>query len=349
MGDFTWLAELEDLSPAALTVRAQTIDPNDRGNLLWDAFMPRSDVDSIKLAEMTTLTYRPASDRREWNQRGRRIPMITPEMREMEMVPVEATDAIDEYEMQLLFERFLGNQQLFRDAVRASIPQRVDALVEGNYRRVEVDTFKAWSTGTIVQMDPQTGALYTASYGFDAARYQTPATKWDAATNAYDEFLAWLRDGLSEVGSAAGAMLRLAPLRAIEADAPTANGITLTTSQLAEQVSQDLGQPFEFYLNENTVHTFDDGGSQYTQTNIWPSDTVALVPRGERVGTVAFAPVVRAMQLAARVPDASIDIRGQTVFYDPQNGGRRLEIEAQVNAMPVPSEQLMWVAQDVLT
>lgn len=344
MGDFTWLAELEDLSPAALTVRAQTISPNDRGNLLWDAFMPRRNVDSIKLAEMTDVIYRPAADRREWNQRGRVIPMVTPEMREMEMVPIEATDAIDEYEMQRLFERFMGNQALFRDQVRATIPQRSDVLVESNYRRLELDAFEAWSLGRITQRDPQKGTTYAASFGFDAGRYQTAATAWgDATLNAYDEFLAWLRDGLDQVGSVAGVMIRLSTLQAIQADAPTATGITLTVDQLAQQVAGDLGQPFEFYLNENTVHQFNDGGTDYAQVKIWPAQTLALVPRGDAVGSTAFAPVVRAMQLSGQVPEAGIDIRGVTLYHDAQNGSRRLSLEAQLNAMPVPNEQLMWV------
>jgi hypothetical protein len=34
-------------------------------------------VDSVDLDDVTTLDYRPASDRREWNQRGRLIPVKT--------------------------------------------------------------------------------------------------------------------------------------------------------------------------------------------------------------------------------------------------------------------------------
>jgi hypothetical protein len=42
-------------------------------------FFPRRDVDSIDLDDVTTIDYRPASDRREWNQRGRLIPVKSSE------------------------------------------------------------------------------------------------------------------------------------------------------------------------------------------------------------------------------------------------------------------------------
>src|SRR6185503_21389455 len=110
--DFTWLAEAEELSPAALTVLAQTLSPNDDGRLFWDIFFPRSDVDSVDLADMFTIDDRPAAERREWNARGRVIPVITPEARKMSMVPIESYDTIGEREIQKLMEGAFGNQQI---------------------------------------------------------------------------------------------------------------------------------------------------------------------------------------------------------------------------------------------
>ena len=80
---------VEELSPAALTVTAQTISPNDQGRLRWDVFFPRQDVDSVDLHEVTTLDFRPVSDRREWNSPGRLIPDKTPDLRDISIVPVE--------------------------------------------------------------------------------------------------------------------------------------------------------------------------------------------------------------------------------------------------------------------
>ena len=113
MADFSWIAEVDELSPAALTVLAQTVDPSDNGQLLWDIFFPRANVDSVDLKDLFTLDDRPAADRREWNARGRFIPILTPEQRMMSMVPIEGYDKIDEYEMQKLEEGTFGPRMLF--------------------------------------------------------------------------------------------------------------------------------------------------------------------------------------------------------------------------------------------
>ena len=77
---------IEELSPASLTVVAQTISANNTGRLRWPLFFPRQNVDSVDLREVTTIDYRPVSDRREWNSRGRLIPDITPPVRELAMI-----------------------------------------------------------------------------------------------------------------------------------------------------------------------------------------------------------------------------------------------------------------------
>ena len=100
MPDFSWLASEDALSNEALTVVAQTIDPTDRGRIRHDIYFPRRDVESVKLTEISDVDFRPASDRREWNQRGRKGHIPTPSIKELEMVPIEATFAIDEYEQQ---------------------------------------------------------------------------------------------------------------------------------------------------------------------------------------------------------------------------------------------------------
>jgi hypothetical protein len=345
MADFTWLAEAEELTPAALTVLAQALSPNDNGKLLWDIFFPRENVDSVDLADMFTIDDRPAADRREWNARGRLIPVLTPEQRKMSMIPIEAYDTIGEREIQKLMEGSFGNQATFIDQIGVRIPPRTERLVMADYRRLEIDAFKAWATGTIVQKNPQKGNTFTASFGFDVSRFTTASPTWVAAANAYDEFLAWVEDGIEAVGSAVGAMMRLATYRAILDDAPDlANGVKMTRSQLADRVQQDLGSPFEFFINEGTVDEFTDGGIATSSVKLWTAEQVALIPQGNAVGRTAFAPVARAMELDRQVPGAGIDVRGTTVFHEGANAGRQLTIECQLNAMPIPQESKMWVS-----
>ena len=349
MPDFAWIGAEETLTPAALTVRAQTISPNDQGRLRWDIFFPRRNVDSTRLDEITSLDIRPAADRREWNQRGRLVPIETPPTRALQMVPIEAYFKIDELEMQKLAERTLSaSQDTFRQIIGASIPERSDLIVSADYRRLELDAMNAWATGTIVTKDPQSGRTQTADFGFDAARVATAGTAWnDAGVNAYDEFLAWLEDAIDAVGPVAGVVMRLATFQEIQTDAPNwfspDSTLRMTRAQVAERVSQEIGGPFRFEIVEDTVEVFDDGGLARTATKVWPAQMVAAIPSGNMVGNTAFAPVRRAMELASQVPGAGIDIRGVTVYHEGSNAGRELTVEAQLNALPIPDEQKVFV------
>jgi hypothetical protein len=343
----TWQALEDLLDPVILTVEAQAIDPLDTGEtLLWDVFFPREDVPSVKLKTVTTVDRRFTADRREWNARGRTIPLVTPPRREVSIVPIESNFRIDEEEMQALEEAAGGNAAVIRDLVGVSLPKRRDSLVMANYRRLEVDAFKAWATGTIVQKNPETGATYTASFGFPAARYTTESPAWDATT-AYDKLLAWIADTEAQVGDIEGVVLRSATLAAILADAPNlANSVKMTRSMLEDRVADDRGgKAFSFFLVENTVEVFNDGGSATTSTKLWPAQTIAAIPVGRQIGKTAFAPVVRAAQVSRDAPaDAGIDVRGVTVYSEVRNGGRELMVEAQLNALPIPNEQKLKVS-----
>lgn len=342
----SWIPLVDDLSPAALTVRAQAIPPNDTGKLLWDVFFTRENVDSVELNDVTALDDRPVADRREWNARGRRIPLATPTRRRVSIVPIEANDRVSEQEMQRITEQAGGNAAIIRDIVGASIPQRTDRLVDACYRRVEVDSFNAWALGNVVQKNPETGQTYTASFGFSSSRYTTAATAWnDGAVNAYTLLQSWITAAEDLVGPIEGAMLRLNLLNAILADAPNLpNSVQMTRTQLEDRIQQDKGGPFRLYVNELKLDVFNDGGTAVTRTAVWPAQRIAAIPQGQKVGRVAFAPVRRAMDLAAEVgPSAGIDIRGVTVYHEESNGGRELAIEAQLNAMPIPDEQLLYV------
>ncbi len=349
MADFTWMEAEEQLSPTALTVRAQTIDPTDQGLLLWNIFMPRRDVDQTKLASLSTQDVRITSDRREWNQRGRFIPLVTPPRSELEWVPIEGYFNIEEKEINDLTNEVRGNAALFRDIIGSRIPARTDALAMANWRRLELDVMSAWANGTITSMNPQSGTTQIVDYGFDTDRYLTAGTAWDdGGVNAYDLFLAWLEDAYENVGPMAGAMMRLATRNAINTDAPNAmpgaiTGLTPTIAATEARIQDELGRPFRFFINENTVETFDDGGTAKTTVKVWPAQMVAAVPANHQVGTTAFAPVVRAYDISNQTPAAGIDVRGITIFHDVAGMGRELTIEGQFNPMPDPDEQKLYV------
>jgi hypothetical protein len=346
MSTFAWTETIDELSPAALTVRAQTISPNDNGRLKWDGFFPRRNVDSVDLDDVTTLDYRPASDRREWNQRGRLIPIKTPTTRKVSIVPIEGNYLWGEYELQKLNERALGNAALIAGIMQSTVPGRVDAIAMANYRRLEVDAFSAWALGTVTQRNPQNAAeTFAASFGFDAARYATAATAWnDPGLNAYTELLAFLDDAIDAVGPIKGVISRRNLVTEVLADAPDlAGGAQMTFVQLEQRIQDDLGSEFRFYPMEDTVEVFTDGGTASTSTKVWAAEKVAVVPAGTAVGYTAFAPVIRAMDIARQLPQARIDTNGQTAFYEQHNGNRELTLEVQVNAMPVPDEQKMFV------
>jgi hypothetical protein len=335
-------------TPLELTILAQALPRYDTGEeLLWDTFLPRADVDSVDLQTVTTLDYRPAADRREWNARGRRIPLVAPTRRQVTIVPIEANDKIDEKQMQTLSEGARGNWDTVKEIIGSSLPQRTQRLAMANYRRLEIDAFQAWTAGTITQRNPENAAqTYTASFGFSSARYTTAGTAWDnVGVNAYALLLAWIAAAEDLVGPIEGVMLRLATLNAILADAPNLpNAVTMTRSALADRISEDIGEGFEFYVNENSVDVFDDGGLTYTRTKIWPAQKIAAIPRGKVIGQTAFAPVRRAMELEASAnAPGGVDVRGCTVYYDSSNGGRELDIECQLNACPVPDEQKLYV------
>jgi hypothetical protein len=346
MAVFSWISTYRDLSPAALTVRAQALPYNDRGTLLWDRFFPRRNVGSIRLSDITTLDVRAAADRRDWNAPGRRIPLETPPYRNLEMVPIEAEHVIDEREMQILMERNAGNGDLVIQALRADIPGRVEMLAMADYRRLEYDTFQAWANGTVVVRNPQDASkTYTVSYGIAGSRYTTAGTAWnDVSINGYDAFLAWLDTAASTIGPLRGAMMRRATWNAILTDAPTASGgAKETRAGLNDRLTADLGYAFEIIENEHSVDIFDDGGTAKTRTKVWPAQKVAAIPVGDEVGYTAFAPVYRAQEMAASVPGAGIDSNGVTVYYNEQNSGKELIIQAQLNALTVPDDQRVFV------
>ncbi len=260
------------------------------------------------------------------------------------MIPIEDYFAVDEREMQLLSEGADGEEGVMMRRLGFDIPSRVDGLAEANFRRLEVDAFRVWQRGEIVQDDPQTGRTFATSFLIDPSRIQTASQPWATAANAYQEFMAWVRAGRTAIGSAAGVMLREAELDVIMADAPTLlNGYRPTTREVTTRVLDELGTAFRFVINEATVDVYTDGGTTTTPTKVFEAGRLALIPNGTAVGATAFAPVRRARQIAQAAPEARVDVRGQAVYYSPSNDGKHLNVNCQVNAMPIPIESRIWV------
>lgn len=342
---------VEELSPASLTVVAQTISANNTGRLRWPLFFPRRNVDSVDLREVTTTDFRPVSDRREWNSRGRLISTVAPPTRELSMIPVEGYYKWDEYEINKLSAQAAGNSEVINQIIGRSIPSKVAQIVEANDRRIEVDAFTAWATGTNVAKNPQTGTTHTVSFGFPSDRLTTAGTAWDdAGQNAYDLLISFLEDAQDKIGPVVGVVLRTALHRVIHADAPNGPlGTIIPRGRLAESVSDDLGIPFTFFLFDDTADVYVDGGTTTTPTNIWPAGYIAAVPAGGTVGSTVFAPVIRAQDVAQRSGTPGIDQRGQTVFYEESVMGRDLTVEVQVNPFTVPNEQKLRVENTLVT
>jgi hypothetical protein len=354
MPPVSWLGFESTQASVDLTVRAQTVPLNDNGRggqLLFDAFFPIRRVNSIRLRYITTLDFRPVSDRREWNAPGRAIPKPTPKLSELEMVPVEGYDKIDEYEMQKLVEDTLGNVDTIRQLIGVSLPTRARNITLANNRRLEVDAFSAWANGQMTARNAQTGTTQTVSFGFDAARYTSAGTAW-SATNAYTALRTWIRAVQQNyVPSIGGVMLSGVVMDKVIADSPS-SGLNITTggvisglpmmrNQVEDRLSQDLGVQFRFFQNDNTEDIFTGAGLTTARTRVWPQGKVAVVPGGGgAVGETLAAPSVRAHELSNQAPDARIDVNGQTIYITMENEGKSATIAGQINAVSVPNEQL---------
>lgn len=343
---FNWIADIETLSAVALTVRAQAIGAEDVDRLVYPIFFPNVNAPSVKLSVLYRHDARYVSDFREWNARGRLIPIPAAQWEELEMVPIEGYHKIGEREQQALREQTLNNQKLYREAIAADIPERVTAhLVPANFRRIEVAAFEAWTKGTITARNPVANTTQTVNLGF-GSRVQTASTAWDdGGTNAYNDLIAWLEDGETEIGVILGVALRRTLLGEIQTDAPrtpTTSGVRRSVSDLESLISDELGHEFSFYPIEHTVDIFNDGGTATTRTKVFPDGYCVAIPDGITVGATHQAPVLRAMELAEAIPEAGVNIRGNTVYYDHENGGRTLSIECQTNDLPLPNKERVW-------
>lgn len=341
---FDWLEEDEKLSPAALTVRAQTLPPDDNGQLLYPLFFPSMDVDSMNLKEVLEMDFRPAADRREWDAPERRLVLKMPDTRDIEMIPLGMDHVIGEKEMDKLDQNTNGNEAVFQEVIGAKIPARADMLVMGCYRQLELDCFEVWTKGGLTQRDPQSKRTYFVDYQIEAGRLQTAATPWATATNAYEEFIAWLKDGDRAIGGAEGVLAKSDVYDTILADAPVGiNGGRLTGQDLIGRIKDDaMISDFGWFKHNGTVDQYVDGGTETRRRDVFPDREIVLIPKGGAVGRTAKAPVRRARKIANAVPEANIDVRGATIFYFGMNDDKGLKIVSQLNAFPTVNDSKIW-------
>lgn len=342
-----YLESVPGLRSVDRTVAAQAVDPNDNGILKYPAFFPLTQVNTTKVGDITIGNYRPVASRREWNAPGRLIPLRTPDVRDINILPIESYFTIAEEEMQKLEETSNGNESIIMENVGISVESRTDGLAEANWRRVELDAMRVWANGELVQDDPQTGRTVTTDFAFGSDRQQAAGTGWTSVT-AYDNLLAWLLDGVPVLGRIEGVQLSSSKYALIKASAPTTTGIMRTREYIENLISDELGNQFRFVQNDDTLETFTDGGLITTPEVVWPVNILAAIPAGGQVGITAQAPVARAGQLKREFGDAGIDRNGVAIYYTSLNEGKGAKVSAQLNVMAIPNKGKIWTI-DALT
>jgi hypothetical protein len=175
-------------------------------------------------------------------------------------------------------------------------------------------------------------------------------TAWNnSGVNAFTALVNWLKDGQDTIGAIEGVRLRRATFNEIQADAPAAifritNQVAqIGTNELMRAVEDMIGGSFYFDIVEGTTDQYTGQGSATTKTKLWTAQKVAAIPAGGRIGSVYHAPILRSMDLALNLPQAKVDVRDVAIFPIVQNEGKDLKLDGQLNALPIPDDQLLWV------
>ena len=338
---FDFLARIEELNPANLTIREQARLAENPNNLRWPAIFPQAATESVKINEISTSQTRFAGGRREWNAQGREIPEVLGPVMNAEMVPINPTHHIDERRLQHLRERAAGTSELYNRGIIKDVDEWATSLSDAADIQVEVDAFDAWFNNQVTVMDPKNGDTHTVALGIDSARYVAAATTFAAATSAYTDFMGYLADAQAALGTVGAVRMRRARLNEILADAPAANGDMATVDSLQQRIADNGYGQVTIVVDERTYHGFTDGGSAYSDQYYVPAGKIAFQPANGVVGGTYFAPVTRAYDYIQDA--ASRDLNNVTVFYSEKNDGKTLMVEAQANALSLPTEDNVYV------
>jgi hypothetical protein len=347
MATQTWMDTVEELSNEALTVEAQTAPLPQKETFLGQAMMPPQDVDSVKVDDVTVRAIRATTGRREWNTPGFLIEKAVPDEFKMTILPIEGRDHINELEYQLLNEKRVGaNRQKLQDLLRVTIPARVRDLAVANRRTVEQDIYNAAFDGVVRQANPNNlQEEVVVQFPWRGERIQQALTPWnDVSVNAYNELIAFVKEGLEELGAIDGLMLRGPLFEAIRADGPTvgAGNKKMNLKELEAEITGEIGQDFKFIINRAWIEP------RGVKTFLLPIQKAVLIPAGGQFGRVLRAPVVRSIDAneaigAGANGEPIVDVRGQGAYRESQQNGKLTTIEVQLNAVPRPDQKLIWV------
>jgi hypothetical protein len=345
MPQFEWLAKIAALTPANLTIREQARLAENPLDLRYQAIFPRVPAPSVKISELSTVDFRPVGGRRDWNAQGREIVEKLGNLRDVEMVPINPTKHIDERRLQMLRERGQGIDELIRRGIMHDVNTWPTVLTDACERQLERDAFEAWATNQITVYDPKTDKTVTVSLGIDAARYVTEATAWsNGAVNAYDRLLFHLGEAQRLMGSVGVVRMRRATANEVVKDAPIgANNVRPTIANLQDRLSEEGFGAITIVLDERTYDEYTDGGSATTTKNYVPAHKVLFQPASGIVGQTHVAPVTRAYDYLSTGQIQQGAANGVVVLLTPKNEGKTLLIEAQENALSLPTEQSTYV------
>lgn len=335
----SWIEKVKKLTPAALTVRAQELDPTDNGTLKWQTLFPRENVDSHDVTDLITKDFRPVGSRREWDANGRRIPIKTPDTRTISIIPIETEDLLHEKEITALRDRFSNNQKLIVDKLQVTIPERGDQLAMAAWRTLEADCMTVWNKGYLDQFDPQSKKFYRTSFGIDPYRQTIAFSPW--TTNPFGKFIAWLKMAKMYVkGGILGVMSSGTVIQTIFDDAPLlSNGQRMGYDEFYKEIRNRTGLNITFFENNERGDFFIDGSQETEKRRYFDESYISIVPVGGAVGKTPFAPVSRAQDLSTLVPEAKIDIHGVAVFHFGENFNKALRMQAQIDALPIPNDE----------
>ncbi|HYG66110.1 MAG TPA: hypothetical protein VD838_00575 [Anaeromyxobacteraceae bacterium] len=337
------LPALEALQGRNLTLREQTRLASNPDQLRWQAIFPRRETRSIRISEITQREFRPIGLRREWNAQGHEIPDVLPPRRDFEMIPINPKHTFDEHYLQLLTERTEGVDSVAAGIIMKDVDEWASILAGAAYRQIEVDAFEAWALGQITVLDPVTKEATVVSLGLDAARYVAEGEAWNVVTGGAYARLVYHLDAAQDMLGGVGAIrMRRATLNTVVATAPTSTAIPRVTAGNIEQVLEQEGYgEVRVIIDERTYDKPTTNPLVTSPTKYVPTGRVLFQPPSGVVGATHFAPVARAFEYASK--DRRVNRNDVALFLNPQNNGKTLEEEAQLNAIPMPIEQAVYV------
>lgn len=328
-----------------LTLREQARLADNPNELRYRTLFPVSATDSIKMSEITRSDLRLVADRREWNAQPRTLHEVYGPAREWEIMPIGADFPIDERKMNLLVDPNAG--VLAERDVFKLLDEWPTTLTDAVDRRLEIEAFEAWQSGTITAYDPKRGGSVTADLGIAADRLVAEAIAWtDAGVNGYERFLAHMQETEQKFGGVAAEAVRLrrAMLQLLRAEAKAYYETTepMTAERLREMVVAEGFSGFAgFVVDERTLDPYTDAGFTTASTKLVQDSKLLFQPTGGRIGATYMAPTVSAYEFTG---DGERNVaQNIVVLYHSENGGKTLRMEATANAAPMPDERAVYV------